>query len=97
MQFGNWAAWGLALLLAELSIGSNLRLLPRMHIPIAYAFAPQGFHLVAALAMGITTGFCEEVLFRGFLMTEFALVAHFLNDSTALPWIAFFMFSGSLG
>ncbi len=107
--------------------------------------------------MGITAGFCEEVLFRAFLMTEFAnagygnvmqvlmpgiafglahagylnqglvvwlgimlpttflgmmwgiayllgrrgllpvMVAHFLNDSTALPWIAFFMTAGSMG
>ena len=33
---------------------------------------PPGFHLVAALLLGITAGFCEEVLFRAFLMTEFA-------------------------
>jgi hypothetical protein len=25
------------------------------------------------------------------------VVAHFLNDATALPWIAFFMVTGSLG
>ena len=107
--------------------------------------------------MGITAGFCEEVLFRAFLMTEFAnagygklaqvlipgvafglshagylnqgflpwlgiaiptaflgmmwgvayllgrrslvpaIVAHFLNDATALPWISFFMVTGALG
>ena len=101
--------------------------------------------------MGITAGFCEEVLFRAFLMTEFAIggyrkfmqvlipgvafglshagylnqgflpwlgimlptaivgmiwgvaylvgrrsliptvVAHFLNDATALQWVTFFM------
>jgi membrane protease YdiL (CAAX protease family) len=156
-RLGTWPAWVMALLFAVLSIGSNLRFLPRMHIPISYAFMPPGFHLVAALLLGITAGFCEEVLFRAFLMTEFAnagygnviqvlmpgvafglahagylnqgllpwlgimlptaflgmmwgiayllgrrsllpvVVAHFLNDATALPWIAFFMVSGSLG
>jgi len=150
-RFGTWPAWIVALLFAALSIGSNLRLFPRMHIPISYAFLAHGFHLFAALVMGITAGFCEEVLFRAFLMTEFAMagygkvmqvlipgaafglshagylnqgflvwlgimlptaflgmmwgiayllgrrsavpviVAHFLNDATALPWIIFFM------
>lgn len=156
-RVGTWPAWTLALLFAALSIGSNLRFLPRMHIPISYAFWPHGFHLLAALILGITAGFCEEILFRAFLMTEFslagygkvaqvlipgsvfglahagylnqgflpwlgivvptafigmiwgiayllgrrslvpAMVAHFLNDATALPWIAFFMVTGSLG
>src|SRR6185369_14317327 len=156
-RVGNWRAWLFALFFAFLSISSNLRFLPRMNIPISSAFFPQGFHLVAALIMGTTAGFCEEVLFRGFLMTEFAnagyrkvaqvvipgvafglshagylnqgflpwlgiavptaflgmmfgvsyllgrrslvpaIVAHFLNDATALPWINFFMVTGALG
>jgi membrane protease YdiL (CAAX protease family) len=150
-RFGTTRAWVMALLFAFVSIASSLRFLPRMHIPIVYAFLPHGFHLIAALLMGITAGFCEEVLFRAFLMTEFAaagygklmqvlipglafglahagylnqgffpwlgialptaflgmmwgiayllgkrslvptVVAHFLNDATALPWILFFM------
>jgi membrane protease YdiL (CAAX protease family) len=150
-RVGTWSAWVLALALAVLSILSNLRLFPRMHIPVSYAFFPHGFHLFTALVLGITAGFCEEVLFRAFLMTQFAragyskaiqvlipgiafglahagylnqgflvwlgialptaflgmmwgiayllgrrgllpvIVAHFLNDATALPWIAFFM------
>src|SRR5438552_5409042 len=153
----NWGAWFIALLFAALSIGSNLRFLPRMHVPLSYAFFPHGFHLAAALIIGITAGFCEEVLFRAFLMSEFAaagygkvmqvlipgaafglshagylnqgflpwlgimlptaflgmmwgiaylvggrslvpaIVAHFLNDATALPWITFFMLTGRLG
>jgi membrane protease YdiL (CAAX protease family) len=156
-RFGTWPAWVIALLFAAFSIASNLRFLPRMHIPLSYALFPPGFHLIAALLMGITAGFCEEVLFRAFLMTEFArsgfsktwqvlgpgiafglshagyinqgllpwlgimlptallgmiwgiaylvgrrslvptMVAHFLNDATALPWIAFFMVTGGLG
>ena len=47
-RMGNWAAWLIALLFAALSIGSNLRFLPRMHIPLSYAFFPHGFHLAAA-------------------------------------------------
>jgi len=150
-RVGTWSAWVLALALAVLSIMSNLRLFPRMHIPISYAFVPHGFHLFAALVLGVTAGICEEVLFRAFLMTQFAkagygktiqvlipglafglahagylnqgflvwlgivlptaflgmmwgvayllgrhsllptVVAHFLNDATALPWIVFFM------
>jgi len=156
-RVGNWRAWVFAVSFAALSIAGNLRFLPRMHIPISSAFFPQGFHLLAALMMGTTAGFCEEVLFRAFLMTEFAnagygkvaqvlipgvafglshagylnqgflpwlgiavptaflgmmwgvayllgrrslvpaIVAHFLNDATALPWISFFMVTGALG
>lgn len=154
---GHWAGWVFALSFAGLSIASNLRFLPRMGVPVSAAFAPRGSHLVAALALGITAGFCEEFLFRGLLMTDFArsgygkgsqvilpgiafglshlgysghgllaavgimvptallgmlwgiayllgrrgllpcMVAHFLNDATALPWIGFFMFKGALG
>jgi len=156
-RMGTWRAWAFALLFAALSISGNLRFLPRMNIPISSAFFPHGFHLLAALIMGTTAGFCEEVLFRAFLMTEFAnagyrkvaqvlipgvafglshagylnqgflpwlgvavptaflgmmwgvayllgrrslvpaIVAHFLNDATALPWISFFMVTGALG
>jgi membrane protease YdiL (CAAX protease family) len=156
-RMGNWAGWITALLFAAITIASNLRFFPRMAIPIHYAFAPTGFHLAASLLTGITAGYCEELLFRGLLMTDFAkagygkaaqiiipgisfglshvgysihgllpavgimaptavlgilwgisyllgrrallpcMVAHFLNDATALSWVGFFMFKGSLG
>lgn len=153
-RLGTWPAWGLAVLFTTLSIVSNLRFLPRMRVPISYAFLPPGLHLPAALVIGITGGFCEEVLFRAFLMTDFAragygkiiqvivpglafglahagylnqgflpwlglmlpiafmgmmwgtayllgrrsllpaIVTHFLNSATAVPWILFFMVTG---
>src|SRR5207237_1995412 len=86
---GNWAAWLIALLFAALSIGSNLRFLPRMHIPLSYAFFPHGFHLAAALIMGITAGFCEEVLFRAFLMSEFAAAGYGKVIQVLIPGAAF--------
>jgi len=88
-RFGTWPAWLMALLFAALSIGSSLRLLPRMHIPISYAFMPHGFHLTAALLMGITAGFCEEVLFRAFLMTEFASAGYGKVTQVLVPGAAF--------
>lgn len=152
-RLGKWTAWVMALGFAALSIASNARFLPRMGIPISQAFMPTGFHLAASMMLGMTAGFCEEVLYRAYLMTEFAragygktmqvlipglafglshagflnlgfmpwlgimlptaflgmmwgiayllgqrslvptIVAHFLNDATALPWVAFMMFT----
>ncbi len=80
---------GLALGLAGLSILSNLRLFPRMHIPILYAFLPHGFHLLAALISGVTAGFCEEVLFRAFLMTQFAKAGYGRAIQVLIPGLAF--------
>ena len=88
-RVGTWAAWALALALAALSILSNLRLFPRMHIPISYAFLPHGFHLFAALVLGITAGFCEEVLFRAFLMTQFANAGYGKTIQVLIPGLAF--------
>ncbi len=86
---GTWTAWAVALGVAALSIGSNLRFLPRMHIPIWYAFFPRGFHLLAALAIGTTAGFCEEVLYRAFLMTEFAEAGYNQVTQVVLPGVVF--------
>jgi membrane protease YdiL (CAAX protease family) len=88
-RLGAWPAWVVALLLAALSIGSNLRLLPRMGVPISFAFLPHGFHLFAALTLGITAGFCEEVLFRAYLMTQIANVGYSKAMQTIIPGLAF--------
>ena len=88
-RVGNWKAWVFALAFAALSIGGNLRFLPRMGLPISAAFFPQGFHLAAALMMGVTAGFCEEVLFRAFLMTEFADAGYGKVAQVLIPGTAF--------
>lgn len=88
-RFGTWSAWLVALLIAFLTIASNLRFFPRMHIPITNAFFPHGFHLLAALTIGITAGFCEEVLFRAFLMTQFANAGYGRLMQVLMPGVAF--------
>ena len=88
-RLGTWPAWMLALSLAALSIASNLRLFPRMGIPISSAFLPHGFHLFVALVLGVTAGFCEEVLFRGFLMTQFAEAGYGKATQVFVPGFAF--------
>ena len=88
-RLGTWPAWVVALLFTVLSTGSNLRFLPRMHVPISYAFFPPGLHLPAALIIGITGGFCEEVLYRAFLMTEFANAGYGKAMQVLIPGLAF--------
>jgi membrane protease YdiL (CAAX protease family) len=88
-RVGTWLAWVMELLFAALSIASNLRLLLRWNIPVSYAFFLHGFHLLASLLLGITAGFCEEVLFRAFLMTEFADAGYGTAAQVLIPGIAF--------
>ena len=48
-RFGTWPGWLMALLFGALSIASNLRFLPMLHIPISQAFWPHStFHLLTA-------------------------------------------------
>ena len=88
-RFGTWHAWVVALLFTGLSTASNLRFLPRMHVPISQAFWPPGLHLPAALIIGISGGFCEEVLYRAFLMTEFANAGYGKAMQVLIPGLAF--------
>jgi len=60
-----------------------------MHVPVSAAFLPYGFHLFAALTLGITKGFCEEVLFRGFLMTQFSSAGYGKTVQLLVPGAAF--------
>jgi membrane protease YdiL (CAAX protease family) len=57
-----------------------------MHVPISNAFLPHGF---MALTLGITAGFCEEVLFRAFLMTQFAEAGYGKAMQVLVPGLAF--------
>jgi membrane protease YdiL (CAAX protease family) len=58
-------------------------------LPILYAFLPHGFHLLAALILGVTAGFCEEVLFRALLMTQFAKAVYGRAIEVLIPGLAF--------
>src|SRR5256884_5389347 len=69
-RVGDWRAWVFALFVAALAIGGKLRFLPRLNVPISSVFVPHGFHLSAALKLGFTAEFCDEVIFRAFLMSE---------------------------
>jgi len=68
---------------------------------IAFGFAHLGYFvhgfiagvgiMVPTAVLGMLWGVAYLLGRRGLVP---CIVAHFLNDSTALPWIAFFMFSG---
>lgn len=88
-RIGTWPAWLLALGLTALSIANNLRFFHFLHIPISYAFLPPGFHLTASLMIGTTAAFCEEVLFRAFLMSEFAGAGYGRVLQVLVPGLAF--------
>lgn len=75
-RWGTWYAWVWAIGLAVLTISSNLRLLQRFGIPAHSVFLPTGFHLYAAVVIGVTAGFSEEIIFRGYMMTEFARMGY---------------------
>ena len=69
-----WAL-GLTLGLATTYLGlSN----PALHLPsrLAAVFDPSPWHLYCALVAGTAAGFCEEIIFRGFVMQELAAAGH---------------------
>jgi hypothetical protein len=74
-------------------------LIPGIAFGLAHAgYLNQGFlpwlGIMLPAFLGIMWGIAYLLGLRSLLPV---MVAHFLNDSTALPWIAFFMVTGSLG
>jgi membrane protease YdiL (CAAX protease family) len=62
---------------------------PHAHSSFVRVFPSFGFHLFSALTVGITAGFCEEVLYRAFLMTEFAEAGYNQTMQVVLPGLVF--------
>jgi hypothetical protein len=147
---GNVWAWIVALTITAISVVNGVNLMRRFGMPVSNLWSMSASHLYAVLMVGTTAAFCEETIFRGFLMTEYAragygkvlqvvvpgiffglahlailqqgvaaglstivptavmgmiwgvayllgrrslipcVVAHWLNDATALPWILYF-------
>jgi CAAX protease family protein len=72
-------SWVLAIGIAVLSVAPEAAgmVSARLGISIwAVLFQPSFFHVYTALVAGFTGGICEEVLFRGFMMTELAEAGH---------------------
>lgn len=60
--------WILALLLAAATVGINL--LGALRGQLSVITEMSGFYLYSATVAGVSAGFCEEILFRGFVMDE---------------------------
>ena len=88
-RVGTWYAWILALALAALSAGNNVHILQRFGVPLHSIFFPTGIHLFAALFVGLTAGFCEEIIFRGYMMTKFAHEGYGKAIQVIVPGIFF--------
>jgi membrane protease YdiL (CAAX protease family) len=88
-RMGTWPAWIVALIFAILSIVGNFQFFHQIGLPISYASFPRGFYIIAGLLMAITAGFCEEVLYRAFLMTGFANAGYGKILQVLIPSLAF--------
>lgn len=51
---------------------------PALHLPskLSALLDPSPWHLYSALVAGTAAGFCEEIIFRGFVMQELAAAGH---------------------
>lgn len=88
-RVGKWYAWVLAIGLAALSASINVRGLLHFGVPLHSIIFPTGIHLFAALFMGLTAAFCEEIIFRGYMMTKFAVMGYGKAMQVIAPGIFF--------
>jgi membrane protease YdiL (CAAX protease family) len=68
---GKISAWIVALGITALSVLNGISLLRRFGMPVSNLWSLSPYHVYASLLIGGTAAFCEETIFRGFLMTEF--------------------------
>jgi membrane protease YdiL (CAAX protease family) len=86
---GTMSAWIVALGITLLSVLNGVSLMRRFGIPVADLWMLRGYHVYAALLMGGTAAFCEETIFRGFLMTEFAKAGYGKVSQVIIPGVFF--------
>ncbi|MDE3111139.1 MAG: CPBP family intramembrane metalloprotease [Acidobacteriota bacterium] len=86
---GTISAWFVALGITFLSVLNGVNLLRRFGIPISNLWLLSGYHIYAALLMGSTAAFCEETIFRGFLMTEYAKAGYGKASQVVIPGLFF--------
>jgi len=86
---GTVSAWIVALGITLLSVLNGVNLMRRFGIPVADLWMLRGYHVYAALLMGSTAAFCEETIFRGFLMTEFARSGYGKASQVIIPGMFF--------
>jgi len=87
--WGTWYAWVLAIGVAALSASNNIHILLRFGVPLHSIFFPTGIHLLAALFVGLTAGLCEEIIFRGYMMTQFAHLGYGRAMQVIVPGLFF--------
>jgi membrane protease YdiL (CAAX protease family) len=77
-ELGLWkkspcAGWIFGVALGLFTVGSALMNLKfNLGTPIMAVFDPAPWHVYTALVVGLSAGFNEEIMFRGFIMTELA-------------------------
>lgn len=81
-ELGLWkrsttTGWIFGIALGILTAGFGL-MNPGLHLksPTAALLNPAPWHVYSALVVGLSAAFCEEIMFRGFVMTELAEAGH---------------------